>query len=73
MLLPVPSDRAMHVSLPLPAVQEGMFAWSGSDSDDGMGLVGIAVDGAISGEVTEEEEEQERPRCVVAGSNRFRL
>ena len=43
-------------------LQEGLFAWSGSDSDDGMGLVGIAVDGAISGEITEEEQEEERPR-----------
>lgn len=53
-------------------MQERLFAWSGSDSDDGMGLVGIAVDGAISGEVTEEEEE-ERPRCAEAGFGRSRL
>jgi len=45
-------------------LQTGLYAWSGSDSDDGMGLVGIAVDGAISGEVTEEEQE-ERPRCAA--------
>ncbi|PRW60425.1 hypothetical protein C2E21_0846 [Chlorella sorokiniana] len=61
--LPASDEEWDGSALPLDPRQERLFAWSGSDSDDGMGLVGIAVDGAISGEVTEEEQEEERPRA----------
>lgn len=58
--------------LPLPASSQGGFAWSGSDSDDDcLGLLGVAIDGAVSpGYESEAEREEEQRRARWAGGRR---